>query len=184
MGARAKAFFSVAAIALAALGFWLWRFMPNQGWAEIDFQAGKWNLVAAGWSTLLHAWPILAAGVMLGLGLGIGLLGMLFRSLLDADQKSEIEQLERLIKESREREQQSLVLARKELERDFQDARDLYDRAVQLQEQSETQIGQALRIKREAEAAQQQASQAVEQAQFRARNAICAAERLKRKHRA
>ena len=181
MGARAKAFFSVAAIALALLCFWLWRFMPTQGWAEIDFQANKWSLVAAGWSTLLHAWPILAAGVMLGLGLGIGLLGMLFRSLLDADQKSEIEHLERLVRESREREQQSLVLARKELEQEFSKARDLYDRAVDLQVQSETQIGHALRIKREAEAAQQQASQSVERAQFRARNAICAAERIKRK---
>ena len=38
MGARAKAFFSVAAIALALLCFWLWRFMPTQGWAEIDFR--------------------------------------------------------------------------------------------------------------------------------------------------
>ena len=118
---------------------------------------------------------------MLGLGLGIGLLGMLFRSLLDADQKSEIEHLERLVKESREREQQSLVLARKELEQEFSKARDLYARAEEMQAQSETQIGHALRIKREAEAVQQQASQAVEQAQFRARNAICAAERIKRK---
>ena len=181
MGARAKAFFSVSAIGLIVFCFWLWRFMPTQGWAEIDFQGGKWNLVAAGWSVLWHAWPILAAGVMLGVGVSIGLLGMLFKAFIDADQRSEIEHLERLVKESREREQESLVLARKELERDFQDARDLYDRAVQLQEQSETQIGQALRIKREAEAAQQQASQAVEQAQFRARNAICAAERIKRK---
>ena len=130
---------------------------------------------------LWHAWPILAAGVMLGVGVSIGLLGMLFKAFIDADQRSEIEHLERLVKESREREQESLVLARKELERDFQDARDLYDRAVQLQEQSETQIEQALRIKREAEAARQQAAQDVEQAQFRARNAICAAERIKRK---
>jgi hypothetical protein len=135
MGARAKAFFSVSAIGLIVFCFWLWGFMPTQGWAEIDFQGGKWNLVAAGWSTLLHAWPILGAGVMLGLGLGIGLLGMLFRSLLDADQKSEIEHLERLVRESREREQQSLVLARKELEQEFSKARDLYDRAVDLQVQ-------------------------------------------------
>ena len=182
MGARAKAFFSVSAIGLIVFCFWLWRFMPTQGWAEIDFQGGKWNLVAAGWSVLWHAWPILAAGVMLGVGVSIGLLGMLFKAFIDADQRSEIEHLERLVKESREREQESLVLARKELERDFQDARDLYDRAVKLQEQSETQIGQALRIKREAEAARQQAAQDVEQAQFRVRNAICAAERHKRKH--
>ena len=125
MGARAKAFFSVSAIGLIVFCFWLWRFMPTQGWAEIDFQGGKWNLVAAGWSTLLHAWPILGAGVMLGLGLGIGLLGMLFKAFIDADQRSEIEHLERLVKESREREQQSLVLARKELEREFQNARSL-----------------------------------------------------------
>ena len=182
MGARAKAFFSVAAIALALLCFWLWRFMPTQGWAEIDFQANKWSLVAAGWSTLLHAWPILAAGVMLGLGLGIGLLGMLFRSLLDADQRSEIEHLERLVKESREREQQSLVLARKELEREFQNARSLYDRAVILQEESETQVGKAFQMQKAAKAAQEAALQDVEQAQFRVRNAIAAAERIKRKH--
>ena len=181
MGARAKAFFSVAAIALALLCFWLWRFMPTQGWAEIDFQANKWSLVAAGWSTLLHAWPILAAGVMLGLGLGIGLLGMLFRSLLDADQKSEIEHLERLVRESREREQQSLVLARKELEQEFSKARDLYARAEEMQEQADHNIEKALASRKAAEAAQQQALQAVEQAQFRARNAICAAERIKRK---
>ena len=184
MGARAKAFFSVAAIALALLCFWLWRFMPTQGWAEIDFQANKWSLVAAGWSTLLYAWPILSAGVMLGLGLGIGLLGMLFRSLLDADQKSEIEQLERLVKESREREQQSLTLAQKELEQEFSKARDLYARAEEMQEQADHNIEKALVSRKAAEAAQQQASQAIEQAQFRARNAICAAERLKRKHRA
>lgn len=51
-----------------------------------------------------------------------------------------------------------------------------------MQEQSEETIGKALAIKRAAEAAQQQASQDVERAQFRARNAICAAERVKRKH--
>ena len=181
MGARAKAFFSVAAMGLLVLLFWLWNYLPTQGWAVIDFQAGKWSLVASGWATLLHAWPILAAGVMLGLGLGIGLLGMLFKAFIDADQKSEIEHLERLVKESREREQQSLVLARKELEQEFSKARDLYARAEEMQAQSETQIGHALRIKRETEAVQQQASQAVEQAQFRARNAICAAERIKRK---
>ena len=182
MGARAKAFFSVAAIALALLCFWLWRFMPTQGWAEIDFQANKWSLVAAGWSTLLHAWPILAAGVMLGLGLGIGLLGMLFKGLIDADQKHEIEHMQRLVKDAQQREAESLALARKELENEFAKARDLYERAEQMQEQSEETIGKALAIKRAAEAAQQKASQDVEQAQFRARNAICAAERVKRKH--
>ena len=181
MGARAKAFFSVSAIGLIVFCFWLWRFMPTQGWAEIDFQAGKWNLVAAGWSTLLHAWPILIAGVILGLGLGVGLLGALFQGLLDVDQKSEIEHMQRLVKDAQEREKESLNRARRELEQEFAKARDLYDRAVDLQVQSETQIGHALRIKREAEAAQQQASQSVEQAQFRARNAICAAERIKRK---
>ena len=134
MGARAKAFFSVSAIGLIVLCFWLWRFMPTQGWAEIDFQAEKWTLVASGWSTLLHAWPILAAGVMLGLGLGIGLLGVLFNSFIDADQKSEIAHLERLVKESQEREQQSLVLAEKKLEQEFSKARDLYERAIILQE--------------------------------------------------
>ena len=57
-----------------------------------------------------------------------------------------------------------------------------YERAEQMQEQSEETIGKALAIKRAAEAAQQKASQDVELAQFRARNAICAAERVKRKH--
>nr|CRY95344.1 hypothetical protein [uncultured prokaryote] len=184
MGARAKAFFSVSAIGLIVLCFWLWRFMPTQGWAEIDFQAEKWTLVASGWSTLLHAWPILAAGVMLGLGLGIGLLGVLFNSFIDADQKSEIAHLERLVKESQEREQQSLVLAEKKLEQEFSKARDLYERAIILQEESETQVGKAFQMQKAAKAAQEAALQDVEQAQFRVRNAVAAAERIKRKHHA
>ena len=60
MGARAKAFFSVAAIALALLCFWLWRFMPTQGWAEIDFQLtnGTW-LLLGGLRCCTHGlfWP-------------------------------------------------------------------------------------------------------------------------------
>lgn len=182
MGARAKAFFSVAAIALALLCFWLWNYMPTQGWAVIDFQAGKWTLVASGWATVLHAWPVLAVGVMVGLALGVGLLGMLFKGLIDADQKSELEHMQRLVKDAQQREEQSLSLARKELENEFAKARNLYERAEQMQEKSEYAIGQALVLKRAAEAAQQKAAQDVEQAQFRVRNAICAAERHKRKH--
>ena len=182
MGARAKAFFSVAAIGLLVLLFWLWNYLPTQGWAVLDAETERWGVIAIGWSVLWHAWPILAAGVMLGVGLGIGLLGMLFKGLIDADQKHEIEHMQRLVKDAQQREAESLALARKELENEFAKARDLYERAEQMQEQSEETIGKALAIKRAAEAAQQKASQDVEQAQFRARNAICAAERIKRKH--
>ena len=90
--------------------------------------------------------------------------------------------MQRLVKDAQQREAESLALARKELENEFAKARDLYERAEQKQEQAEEIIGKALAIKRAAEAAQQKASQDVEQAQFRARNAICAAERVKRKH--
>ena len=182
MGARAKAFFSVSAIGLLVLLFRLWNYMPTQGWAVIDVQAGKWTLVAFGWATALHAWPVLAVGVMVGLALGVGLLGMLFKGLIDADQKSAIEHMQRLVKDAQQREEQSLSLARKELENEFAKARNLYERAEQMQEKSEYAIGQALVLKRAAEAAQQKAAQDVEQAQFRVRNAICAAERHKRKH--
>ncbi len=184
MGARAKAFFSVAATGLLVLLFWLWNYLPTQGWAVQNVETGRWGVIAIGWPVLWHAWPILAAGVMLGVGVGIGLLGMLFRSLLDADQKAEIEHMQRLVTDAQEREKQSLILARKELEQEFAKARDLYARAEELQEQSEHAVGQAFAIKRAAEAAQQQAAQDVEQAQFRVRNAICAAERHKRKHHA
>lgn len=182
MGARTKAFFSVSAIGLLVLLFWLWNYLPTQGWAVLDAETERWGVIAIGWSVLWHAWPILAAGVMLGVGLGIGLLGMLFKGLIDADQKHEIEHMQRLVKDAQQREAESLALARKSLENEFAKARDLYERAEQMQEQSEETIGKALAIKRAAEAAQQQASQDVERAQFRARNAICAAERVKRKH--
>jgi len=170
-----------AALALAAFfalaGLGLWRFldgwMPVQGWAV--WGGGRWSVAASGWPVLWHAWPVALAGGLAGFfGAGGALLWGLALAR-DAEIEAEIGRLRRT--------SGTEVAAEKErLGRKWDEALARVESRVGGREAA------ALKAQHEAEAARRQAEQecldaeAIRQDAYRRiRNAVAAAERIKRK---
>jgi uncharacterized integral membrane protein len=156
--------------ATLALAIWLIVLLPTQAWAEWDGK--QWQLVGTGWATLWRGWPLLVAGALLG----SVLVGVWLRAFLVIAAKGDYERrIARLTAERDEAqtkaqktltERLSLLEAREKAARDAKQEADEVIKAAHAQ----------------AADAKTQARQQVEKAGLRARNAICAAERIKRKH--
>ena len=160
-----KIVWMVAAALLAGLGVWLGWVMPAQAWAQWDGQA--WHIVAEGWAVLGYGGPLVALGMLVGaLGAEIGLAWTL-KHAKEADFRAEIARL------THERDTAVSQAEQRVLERE-QTARRCEATALAAQREAQAVCQRAKRVQVDAE-------QAVTQAQVRARNAIHAAERIKRR---
>ena len=116
-----------------------------------QWDGASWRVVDTGWAVLWRGWPLLALGALAGAGAASTVLALTLKHLQAADFKLELARLRR------------------------------EEAASEAQRAAERARGEALAAHQAAEQAKAEAEQAVRQANFRARNAICAAERIKRR---
>ncbi|MDV7213429.1 hypothetical protein [Azotobacter beijerinckii] len=156
----------VIALLLAA-GWTVWQRVPTLAIAEWDFAGNGWRIVAYDWAGLSYLWPLALAGA---LG-GFFLFGIAFAWgydwARDSDHRHQIARLT----DKRDR-----ALAEAEARVAWRE-----QAAQQAQERAEQIRLEALQAKQQAQAQAQTAETHVERYRLRARNAICAAERIKRK---
>ena len=167
-----KILWFVAAAILAGLGFWLGLVMPTQGWAQWD--GAHWHIVAEGWAVLWRGWPLVVLGALVGAAAaGIGL-ALALKHAQEADFRAEIARL------TRERDAAASEAEQRVQERE----RAAHHRewmAAEAQRGAELATHEARAARQQAAQALHDAEQAVRQANHRARNAIGAAERIKRR---
>ena len=167
-----KILWIIAAALLAGLGFWLGWVMPSQAWAQWDGQ--HWRIVAESWAVLWRGWPLAVLGAGVGaLSAGVGL-AFTLKHAQEADFKAQIAHL------TRQRDAAADEAERRVRERE-QAARCREALALEAQRGAEFAQQHAHAAWQQAEDAQKEAEQAVSQAHYRARNAIGAAERIKRR---
>ena len=172
MAVYQKILWFVAAASLVGLGFWLGSVMPAQGWAQWDGR--RWQVVAESWAVLWRGWPLVAFGALVGFAAAGAGLAFALKHAKEADFRVEIARL------TRQRDSAADAAERRVSERE-RAARDREAVALAVQRGAELTTEEAQAACQRAEQAQQDAEQAVSQANLRARNAICAAERIKRR---
>ena len=167
-----KILWITAAALLVGLGCWVGWVMPSQAWAQWD---GKhWQIVAEGWAVLGRGWPLAVFGA-LGGALAVGAtLAFTLQHAKETDFRAKIARLTRQ-RDAAVAEAESRVQARE------QAAGDREAVALAAQRAAELAAQEAHAAHQRAEQAQQDAERAVNQAHLRARNAVCAAERIKRR---
>lgn len=162
----------VGLMALVA-GLLLWWVMPDQAWVVRDAQ-GDWQVAAVGWALLWRGWPLILVGVVIGL-IGAGnVLALGLEVTREVDLKTQIVRLtqerDRALADALEH---VAVRQRQVTQREAA--------AVAMQQAMEQACQAAVAAQQAATQAKAEAEQVVTQANFRARNAICAAERIKRR---
>ena len=167
-----KILWITAAALLVGLGCWVGWVMPSQAWAQWD---GKhWQIVAEGWAVLGRGWPLAVFGA-LGGALAVGAtLAFTLQHAKETDFRAKIARLTR---------QRDAAVAEAEArvrERE-QAVSDREAKALAAQRTAERATEEAYAACQRAEQTQEEAERAVNQAHLRARNAICAAERIKRR---
>ena len=167
-----KILWIIAAALLAGLGFWLGSVMPSQGWAQWDGK--RWQVVAESWAVLWRGWPLVAFGTLVGFSAAWVGLAFALKHAKEADFRAKIARLTHQ-RDAAVMDAEARVLARE------QAARDREAVALAAQRGAELAAEAAQAACRRAEQVQEDAEQAVNQATLRARNAICAAERIKRR---
>ena len=167
-----KSVWAIGAALLAGLGFWLARVMPSQAWGQWD--GASWQVVGTGWAVLWRGWPLAAFGALVGAGVVGSVLALTLKHVQAADFKLELARLRRQ-RDAAVTEAEARVTARE------QEAARRESVALEVQRAGEQARGEALSAQQAADQARTAAEQAVAHANVRACNAICAAERIKRR---
>jgi hypothetical protein len=159
-------------IVLLVLLVWLVRTMPNQAWAVVE--SDRYRIVAEGWGILLRAWPI----ALLGMVVGIFVVGAgLVRGLEIAKEQDYLDQIKQLQSER----DSAVAKAENRVKRREAEAIE-QERVAFVAEQRATQeLIQAKAAQEQAAANAAYAHQEIERAKYRTKNAVAAAERIKRK---
>jgi hypothetical protein len=156
---------------LAGIGlgyWWLDNFLLTQAWASHDGKA--WQLAAQGWETVLHAWPVALAGLLLGGGLTLVLAVYSYTLAEEADHRQQLHRLQASVESANN----AAKLASQRAWEGLEDQRQaLENREKQLQSerqllaQQREAIGQQMRQAQEiARAANERVQQAEKDASF------------------
>lgn len=156
--------------AIAAL--WLWRNLPGYAWAEFD--GDNWQIVAKGWGVLAAAWPVALAGALIGFFGAGSLLAWVLERAVDADKAEKLAEAAERVRDAEERAREAQQAAERHVQARLEAVARREAAALQAQAEAE-------RAKVEAVQERNRAEELVQHATYRARNAICAAERIKRR---
>ena len=167
-----KLLWLLAMLLVLGVGFWLGLVIPDQAWAQWDGE--RWLIVAESWAVLWRGWPLAVLGGLLGF-FGAGtFLALTLPHAREADFKAEIA---RLIRQR----DQAVIEAEQRVQTREQAAQERETRALQAQRDAVQAQQEADAMWESAEDFQEQTMQELNQANLRARNAIHAAERIKRR---
>lgn len=167
-----KRLWLVVMLLLLGVGFWLGFVMPEQAWAQWD--GVQWRVVAESWAVLWRGWPLALFGGLIGF-FGAGLfLALRLEHAQAADFKAHIARL------THERDQ-AVIAAEQRVQAREQAAQERETRALQAQRDAVQAQQEADAMWDSAEDFQDRTMQALNQANLRARNAIHAAARIKRR---
>lgn len=168
----AKTVWTVSAALLAGLSFWLGTVMPAQGWAQWDGR--RWQVVAEGWAVLWRGWPLVLTGIALGCGVASLVLARVLKLAKEADFEARIARL------TQERDE-AMTAAEARVAAREQAAQQQKLEASAKQREADIALRDARAAREQVEQERSQADRDVKAAQYRATNAICAAERIKRR---
>lgn len=146
--------------------------MPEQGWVQWDGQ--HWQIVAKGWAVLWYGWPLILVGVTLGWGLVGLVLARTLKLAKEADFKAHIVQLT-LERDNAVTAAEARLLVREQI------AQQRENDALAKQQEAETALSDARDVQERIAQERTQIDQEIKAIQHRATNAICAAERIKRR---
>lgn len=167
------AVFLLVLLLIGGSAWWLWDYMPDQGWIRFDEQ-DQAQLVAEGWRTLLHAWPVALVGAVVGLALSSLTLPWLVKAAVSTDEQLIIRLLRHRLDDANE----YACGIEAQIRRELEEERNRLDQvAHQLNRQQESLNLERSELENRVRTAERNARDAA----YRARNAIHAANRVKRK---
>ena len=172
MAVYQKILWIVAAALLVGLGFWLGLVMPSQGWAQWDGK--RWQVVAESWAVLWRGWPLAAFGALVGSSAAWVGLAFALKHAKEADFRAKIARLTRQRDAAVDEAEARVRSAGAGRARPGSGGPGRATRGG-------TRHGRGASRPPAGGAGPARRRRAVSQATLRARNAICAAERIKRR---
>lgn len=176
---KTKALSFIAIVLTLAAALWAYFFFQNKAFGVYDYKYRLVDPTHIGFELLYGLWPLVAAGAIAG----FFVFGSLFIALYEPAEKSEIDAK---LKSFKERAESAEENARQEAERIVAAEK---NRAYALQEAAAKQIQEAnekheeaMEIIVETRTRIAEYDEKLALAHKRTKNAICAAERIKRKH--
>ena len=167
-----KLLWLLAMLLVLGVGFWLGWVIPDQAWAQWDGE--RWLVVAESWAVLWRGWPLVVLGGLLGFFGAGAFLALTLQHAQAADFKAHIARL------THERDQ-AVIEAEQRVQAREQVAQERETWALQAQRDAAQAQQEADAMWESAEDFQDRAMRELNQANLRTRNAIHAAERIKRR---
>jgi flagellar biosynthesis GTPase FlhF len=180
----------VVLIGVVLAGIALNRVIATFGIAALD--GNQATLVASGWATVWHAWPIALAGVLVGLLIGMAGAPLLLDAARAADYAQHRRQMALQVQQAEAQAAQAQQNAERSLERERQEARRLAQQSRMLMEATEAERSEleqwrksiSLQVNQQLDQASQEVNEAhrvIADTEQRRINATAAAERRRRK---
>ena len=180
---------AIAVITAAGLiSYSLYIVMPHQAWAVLRAE-NEWEIVQTGWNVIWRSWPILLLGLSAGVTLSLLALPELLSKISYSSARYEIKSINNKLEKESARRKNAVAEANEALESDWgqlykeQERSRKAAKTIKLQQHEVEQMRNEL-FAREKTADEKilWADESVKNAEYRAKNAICAAQRIKKKH--
>ena len=164
---------------LSMLVFFLDSALETSAWAIHDGE--NWQIIATGWGLLLHGWLIALAGLAVGGGLVLAIMGYLYGIAENTDHEQAINDQKHLVSEAVQRADEAESQAEAQYRKQLQFAEDREKRAFEQHREAEKMQEQASKMVRQANEQARLEQENALQAKQKSQNAQAAFHRKKRK---